>query len=132
MFNHPECDGPAQPDAFTPCALGAVPHDATVPRLACRLVCVRANGQLAETCGDSSPTARGIGLMQDCPAHTARVIDFRQGWIDDRPGRCCAVEQVRGATSEPLARAVSTGETPPAVADRMMRERLAVASCGTA
>lgn len=116
-------------DVFAPCALGAVLHDATIPRLACRVVCGGANNQLAEARHDALLASRGIVFVPDYLANAGGVIDFHQERIDDRPDAVLhAVERIRGITAEVLARAASANETPLAVTDRMVRERLAAAS----
>jgi leucine dehydrogenase len=115
-------------DLFSPCALGAVFNDRTIPRLRCRLVCGGANNQLASPAHDHAITARGITFVPDYLANAGGVIDFYQESIDDRPGTVLAsVERIRDITADVLQRAAASGETPLQVADRFVQERLRAA-----
>jgi leucine dehydrogenase len=125
----PEAIYEQEVEIFAPCALGAVLDDETIPRLRCRLVCGGANNQLAETRHDAMLAARGITFVPDYLANAGGVIDFYQETIDDRPEAVLAsVERIRGITADVLAQAAATGETPLAVADRIVHLRLTAAA----
>ena len=115
-------------DLFSPCALGAVLNDRTIPRLCCQLVCGGANNQLASPADDAALAARGITFVPDYLANAGGVIDFYQESIDDRPEAVLAsVERIRDITSDVLERAAARGETPLRFADRIVQERLRAA-----
>ena len=72
---------------------------------------------------------RGITFVPDYLANAGGVIDFYQETIDDRPEAVLAsVERIRGITADVLAQAAATGETPLAVADRIVHLRLTAAA----
>jgi leucine dehydrogenase len=125
----PEAIYEQEVEIFAPCALGAVLDDETIPRLRCRLVCGGANNQLARARHDAMLAARGITFVPDYLANAGGVIDFYQETIDDRPEAVLAsVERIRGITADVLEQAAATGETPLAVADRIVHERLKAAA----
>jgi leucine dehydrogenase len=116
-------------DVLSPCALGAVLDDDTVPRLRCRLVCGGANNQLAAARHDAMLARRGITFVPDYLAGAGGVIDFHQETVDDRPEAVlAAVARIRGIAAEVLERAAAGGETPLRVADRIVTERLRAAA----
>jgi leucine dehydrogenase len=125
----PEAIYEEEVEIFAPCALGAVLNDETSPRLRCRLVCGGANNQLAEARHDAMLAARGITFVPDYLANAGGVIDFYQETIDDRPEAVLtSVERIRGIAADVLEQAAATAETPLAVADRIVRERLKAAA----
>jgi leucine dehydrogenase len=125
----PEAIYEQEVEIFAPCALGAVLDDETIPRLRCRLVCGGANNQLALARHDAMLAARGITFVPDYLANAGGVIDFYQETIDDRPEAVLAsVERIRGITADVLAQGAATGETPLAVADRIVHLRLTAAA----
>ena len=115
-------------DVFAPCALGAVLNDRTIPLLGARIVCGGANNQLAEARHAVALAARGILFVPDYIANAGGVIDFHQERIgDDTPDAVLgAVARIHDITSDVLARAARADETPLGVADRIVRERLAM------
>jgi leucine dehydrogenase len=116
-------------DLFAPCALGAVLNGGTIPRLRAKIVCGGANNQLARAEDHALLAGRGIVFVPDYLANAGGVIDFHQEAVDDRPEAVLrAVERIRAITRDVLARARATGETPLAVADRIVRARIAAAS----
>ncbi len=118
----------AKADVFSPCALGGVLDDATIPRLEARLVCGGANNQLAEPRHDAALAARGILYVPDYLANAGGVIDFHQESIDDQPSAVLeSVARIRAVTASVLDHARATGQRPLAVADMIVAERLAAA-----
>lgn len=115
-------------DIFSPCALGGVLNDATIPRLKAQLVCGGANNQLALPRHDAALAARGIVYLPDYLANAGGVIDFHQESVDDSTAAVMrSVERIRRIAAEVLAEAERTGRTPLAVADAIVRERLGAA-----
>jgi leucine dehydrogenase len=118
----------ADAEIFSPCALGGVLNDVTIPRLKAKLVCGGANNQLAQVHHDAALAARGIVFVPDYLANAGGVIDFYQETVDDRPAAVLdSVARIRPITISVLERADKTGQRPLAVADAVVRERLAAA-----
>jgi leucine dehydrogenase len=127
----PEAIYDAEAEIFSPCALGGVLDDATIPRLKARLVCGGANNQLAAQRHDAALAARGLCYVPDYLANAGGVIDFHQESIDDSPQAVLrAVGRIGAIAAEVLAEAKRTGRTPLAVADAIVRARLAAAKKG--
>ncbi|HBK84457.1 MAG TPA: leucine dehydrogenase [Firmicutes bacterium] len=62
-------------DVFTPCAMGAVINDFTVPQLKCRIVAGSANNQLAEPRHGDMLTEKGILYIPDFVINSGGVIN---------------------------------------------------------
>ena len=121
-------------DVFAPCALGAVLNDRTIPHLRARIVCGGANNQLAAARHAVALAARGILFVPDYIANAGGVIDFHQERIgDDTPDAVLgAVARIHDITRDVLGQAARAGETPLAIADRIVLGRLAAARQRTA
>ncbi len=121
-------------DVFAPCALGAVLNDRTIPLLGAEIVCGGANNQLAAARHAAALAARGIVFVPDYIASAGGVIDFHQERLgDDSPDAVLgAVARIHDITSDVLKRAARAGETPLAIADRIVLGRLAAARQRTA
>lgn len=65
-------------DVLVPCALGAVLNDATIPKLACKLIAGAANNQLAEERHADAIAARGIVYLPDFVLNAGGVIGASQ------------------------------------------------------
>ena len=63
-------------DIFSPCALGGVLNDGTIPRLKCRVVAGGANNQLAEESHADALAQRGILYAPDFIANAGGVINL--------------------------------------------------------
>jgi leucine dehydrogenase len=61
-------------DVFSPCALGAILNDATVPQLRCKIVCGSANNQLAEERHGDLLSQQGILYAPDYIVSAGGVI----------------------------------------------------------
>jgi len=119
----------AEADIFSPCALGAILNDDTIPRLKAKAVCGGANNQLLRAEHDKSLARRGIVFVPDYLANAGGVIDYYQETIDDRPEAILAsVGRIRGIADDILRLSGQAAETPMTVADRIVRQRLAAAS----
>lgn len=117
---------------LSPCALGAVLSEATIPRLRVKGICGGANNQLATDADGERLRARGIALVPDFVASAGGVIagtaaaglyprDEMQGKLDGIRDRALAI----------LRRADAEGRTPHEVARDLARELLgAPASAG--
>ncbi|HEB90309.1 MAG TPA: Glu/Leu/Phe/Val dehydrogenase [Deltaproteobacteria bacterium] len=87
-------------DVFSPCALGAVLNDETIPRLRCSVVAGGANNQLAEDRHAEALAARGILYAPDYVLNAGGIINAYREAIRlsqaDSPGydESWALEQV--------------------------------------
>lgn len=116
-------------DILSPCALGAVLSEETIPRLRVKGICGGANNQLATDADGERLRARGIALVPDFVASAGGVIagtaaaglypqDEMQGKLDAIQDRALAI----------LRRADAEGRTPHGVAREMAEELLAASS----
>ena len=74
-------------DIFTPCALGAIINDQTIPQLRVEIVCGGANNQLLEERHGVALEARGILYTPDYVANAGGVINVYSelaGWTRER------------------------------------------------
>ena len=65
-------------DVLSPCALGSVLDDATVPRLRCRSVCGAANNQLSDDAIDGLLAACGVLYAPDFVANAGGIINIAE------------------------------------------------------
>ncbi|HSF42407.1 MAG TPA: Glu/Leu/Phe/Val dehydrogenase family protein, partial [Thermoanaerobaculia bacterium] len=114
-------------DLFSPCALGGVLSEATIPRLRCRAVAGAANNQLATPEDAERLRARGILYAPDFVVSLGGSVAITgmeaMGWSHER-----AEEEVRriGDTLRSVfARAEAEGITTDEAARRIARDRLA-------
>ena len=128
----PEAIYAAAADIFSPCALGGVLNDATIPRLRAGLVCGGANNQLAEARHGPALAQRGVCYLPDYLANAGGVIDFHQESVDDSPGAVMrAVERIGEIADHVLDQAKRAGRTPLETADAIVKRRLAASRTGT-
>jgi leucine dehydrogenase len=112
-------------DVFSPCALGGVLDDRTIPRLGARIVTGGANNQLALARHNALLAERDILYVPDYIANAGGVIDFDQEQRDDRAEAVlAAVARIYDVLLDVLARAQAAGTTPLTVADQLVAERL--------
>ncbi len=119
-----------QCDIFSPCALGAVLHEHSIPELRCAAVCGCANNQLATDEDGDRLAARGVLYAPDFVANAGGVINIADELRDGGYDRARAWQQVttiHDTMTRVFARAESEGLTPAAAADRLAEERLAAA-----
>jgi leucine dehydrogenase len=116
-------------DVFAPCALGAVINDATLPRLACRIVAGGANNQLAEPRHGEALRARGILYAPDYAINSGGLINVAQehAGYDAEASRERTLK-VYDTIREIAERARATDTPPHVIADRMVEELLARAA----
>ncbi len=117
----------AECDIFSPCALGGILNDDTIPRLRCRIVAGAANNQLLEDRHAESLHGRGILYAPDFIINAGGVINISvemSGAYDEtlaaeRTGRIYdTLQQVIRSARE---RDVTTAQA----ADRLAEERIA-------
>lgn len=77
----------AQCDIFSPCAMGAILNDFTVPRLKCKVIAGAANNQLAEEKHGDMLEERGIAYAPDFVVNAGGIINVYEelkGYNKDR------------------------------------------------
>ncbi len=121
-------------DVLSPCALGAVLSEATIPELACAAVCGSANNQLAQAADGQRLVDRGVLYAPDFVANAGGVINIAEerhpsGAPYDEERAMARVAGIADTLRRTFDRAEADGITPAAAADRLAEERIeAVAS----
>lgn len=121
----PEAIYDQEVDVFSPCALGAVLNDYTIPRLRAKVVVGAANNQLAEDRHGQMLMERGILYAPDYVVNAGGIIDIaheHEGapWTRVRSH----LERIGDTLQSIFERSAATGQPTSAVADQMARERL--------
>ena len=113
-------------DILSPCALGGVLDDETIPRLTCRVVCGGANNQLAEVRHGDALHDRGILFVPDYVANAGGAIHATQAGPDFDEERAMArVGEIYGTCARVFDRAESEGISTAAAADQLAEEIMA-------
>jgi leucine dehydrogenase len=114
-------------DVFSPCALGGILADDTIPLLACRIVAGGANNQLAGPGAAEALQDRGILYIPDYVVNVGGAMGITgmeaMGWSRDDAEREVA-GKVRAAVEQVLELAASDGITTEAAARRVAGKRL--------
>lgn len=118
-------------DVLSPCAMGAVLSEATIPTLGCAAVCGAANNQLAVDEDGERLAAAGVLYAPDYVVNAGGVINIADetapgGYDEARALR--RVEGIEATLSRVFAIASEEGLTPAAAADRLAEDRLAAAA----
>ncbi len=115
-------------DIFSPCALGGVLNEKTIPHLNCRIVAGSANNQLAADVDGDAIFGRGIVYAPDYVINAGGLINlsFEPGGYD-RERAMAKVRNIPLTLREIFERARTENAPPHRVADRMVEERLAEA-----
>lgn len=112
-------------DILSPCALGAVLNDDTIPRLKCKGICGAANNQLAEPRHGQQLRERGILFAPDFVANAGgliQVCDELEGYNKQRAFRKTAM--IYDRLLRIFAIADSENITPTEAADHIVTERI--------
>jgi leucine dehydrogenase len=115
-------------DVFSPCALGAVLDDRTIPRLRVSIVAGAANNQLAEPRHEDALVRRGILYAPDYVVNPGGIISVYgelHGWSAEKSK--AKAQEVHGTLLGVFERARADGVSAVAAADRIVEERLAAA-----
>ena len=100
----------AECDIFSPCALGAILNDETIPRLRCRAVAGSANNQLATSADAERLRERNILYAPDFVVNSGGAIYLlgREllGWTEDE-----ALERIVLTVRTTLAQVFALAET---------------------
>jgi len=114
-------------DVFSPCALGAVLNEQTIPELRCVAVCGCANNQLATDEDGDRLAARGILYAPDYVVNAGGVINIAEelsGGGYDHARAWKRIETVHDTLARVFALADDHGETPAEAADRLAEQRI--------
>lgn len=123
-----------QCDIFSPCALGAVLSEVTIPELACAAVCGSANNQLQMPADGRRLVDHGVLYAPDFVANAGGVINIAEerhpsGAPYDQQRALDRVAGIEDTVRRVFDRAEADGVTPAEAADRLAEERIeAVAS----
>lgn len=118
----------AQVDVLSPCALGAVLTEATIPRLRCRAIAGAANNQLADERAADLLAARGILWAPDFVVNAGGIVNIAVELRPEGYDAAAARRECRriGATlAEVLDASERAGVTPLAAANALAERRLA-------
>lgn len=120
-------------DVFSPCALGAVLSNATIPQLRCAAVCGSANNQLATDADQQRLADRGVLYAPDYVVNAGGVINIaeerrRDGHPYDRRRAADRVAGIADTLAHVFAAADRDDVTPTVAADRIAEARLTAAS----
>jgi leucine dehydrogenase len=113
-------------DVFSPCALGGVLDDDTIPRLRCRVIAGGANNQLAAPRHAEALRQRGILYAPDFVINAGGVIAAAAGAAEDadEPRILDRVARVASSLGEVFDRAEARGLSTHAAAEEIARGRL--------
>jgi glutamate dehydrogenase/leucine dehydrogenase len=114
-------------DIYSPCAIGAILNESTIPQLNCRAVVGSANNQLASEADAIRLSLRGILYVPDFIANAGGLIDVvdeLDGDIDPERVRR-RVEGIGDTVAELLERSTRDGILPQAMAIHIAQERVA-------
>jgi len=114
-------------DIFSPCALGAVLDEATIPELRCAAVCGCANNQLATDADGERLAARGVLYAPDYVVNAGGVINIAvelEAGGYDRDRAWARIERIGDTLRDVFEIADRDGVTPAVAADRLARARL--------
>ncbi|HEY8450462.1 MAG TPA: Glu/Leu/Phe/Val dehydrogenase dimerization domain-containing protein [Bacillota bacterium] len=114
-------------DVFSPCALGAILNDQTIPRLRCRIVAGSANNQLAEPRHARALAERGILYAPDYVINGGGVINVSEEYHPSGYNRDRAyskVGRIYDKLLEIFAISQREGVTTAEAADRLAERRI--------
>jgi glutamate dehydrogenase/leucine dehydrogenase len=116
-------------DVLSPCALGGVINDETVPNLRCRMICGGANNQLENDEASMLLQARGIDYVPDFIANAGGIIaiaEERNGF--DRARAMALADGIGDVVRTIVGEARAEGRSALAVSRRRAARRLAAAA----
>lgn len=112
-------------DIFSPCALGAILNDNTIPRLRCRVVAGAANNQLETNHHGIILRQRGIAYAPDYAINAGGLINVAQEWAGYDEGKARAqILAIYDTIIDILDRAVATDTPEFQVADAIAEARI--------
>ena len=114
-------------DVWSPCALGAVLSEQTIPELGAPIVCGAANNQLATEVDADRLVDRGVLYVPDYVANAGGVINIAEEFHPDGYDRARALDRVTeiaATVARVLTTAETDGVTTATAADRLAEHRL--------
>lgn len=115
-------------DIFSPCALGAVLNESTIPKLKCKVVAGASNNQLKDPKVDGKRLAdRGIVYVPDFIINAGGIINVSievEGNYDLEKAKQKVIDTVFGTVKKTLERSKRDGILPHEAADKIGDERL--------
>jgi len=113
-------------DVLAPCALGSALNDATIPKLAVKIVAGAANNQLAEPRHGDDLHARGILYAPDYAINAGGLVNVAQevAGYDAAQSREKTL-RIYDTIAEIIERSAKTGAPTYRIADMMVEEKLA-------
>jgi glutamate dehydrogenase/leucine dehydrogenase len=118
-------------DIFSPCALGGVLNEETIPRLGCRAVCGAANNQLAEPADGERLAERAVLYVPDYVANAGGVININaeaMGNDYDPEAVWTRITGIRATVLEIFQIAEAKGITTAEAADHLAEDRISAAA----
>lgn len=110
-------------DVFSPCALGAVLNDRTVPQIKARVIAGAANNQLAKTRHGHALLERGVLYAPDYVINAGGIIDiFYEGPDYDAAKVQAHLERIGTTLGEIFARSKATNRPTGEIADAMAED----------
>ena len=114
----------AEADVFSPCALGAILNDRTIPELGAAIVAGAANNQLAERRHGAALKAKGVLYAPDYVINAGGLIDIYVGENGgDEQAVLARTAHIYDTAQAVFERAAEEDAPTDAVADRMAEER---------
>ncbi len=112
-------------DVFAPNAMGAVLNDATIPRLAAKVVAGSANNQLAEDRHGADLAARGILYAPDYVINAGGIINIsHEGRAYSRDEAMAHCVRIHDTLAEIFERAKRESRPTNEIADQLAEERI--------
>ncbi len=99
-------------DVFSPCAMGGVLHDLSIPRLRTRVVCGAANNPLARSHHGVRLHRRGILFVPDPVANAGALLRGAEFHLLGRPPSLAEIERRIGALTTEILELAAARETP--------------------
>jgi leucine dehydrogenase len=116
-------------EILSPCALGGVINDETVPQLRCEMICGSANNQLENDEASLLLQARDIDYVPDFVANAGGIIAIAEERNGFDPARAAMLADAIGDVVRTIVGAArASGESALVVARRRAAERLAAAT----
>lgn len=111
-------------DVFSPCALGAILHDQSIPKLNVPIVAGGANNQLARPEHGAALQARGITYAPDYVINAGGIINVALEYLEgaDRAAVDAKIAGIPDRLNAVWDESAATGDHPAMVADRMAQK----------
>jgi len=122
----PEKIHAAEADVFSPCAMGGVLHDETIPQIKAKIICGLANNQLAEDRHGKLLADAGITYVPDYVVNGGGMMGASTV-IFSEPSREQSIQRIEGLAgtiSQIIAKAQTSGRTTFEIADEIAMLRI--------